>query len=95
MGKLSGKVALVTGVTSGIGRATFELFAREGAQVVGCGRRVELGRSAAEALQREGLAARFIPADVSQREDVRRLIAETLDSFSGLDVVVNNAAVGV
>ena len=93
-GRLTGKVALVTGMAAGIGRATFELLAAEGARVLGCDVRDD-GERAASELRARGLEAAFMVADVSRRSDVERLVAETVQRFGGLDVVVNNAAVGV
>ncbi|MDA8218358.1 MAG: SDR family NAD(P)-dependent oxidoreductase [Dehalococcoidales bacterium] len=95
MKRLSGKIALVTGTTSGIGHAILELFAREGALVMGAGRRRELGEAAAGRLAASGAQARFACADVSRRDDVQRLVEQTVQAYGGLDIVVNNAAVGV
>lgn len=95
MGKFSGQVALVTGVTSGIGRATFELFAREGAQVVGAGRRTVLGEDVTTAARATGADVQFVEADVSQRSDVQRLVEAAASAYGGLDIIVNNAGVGV
>jgi NAD(P)-dependent dehydrogenase (short-subunit alcohol dehydrogenase family) len=95
MGRLAGKIALVTGVTSGIGKATLELFAREGARVVGAARRRELGEEVAAAVRAAGGDAVFVAADVSRRDDVQRLVARAAEAYGGLDVVVNNAATAV
>ena len=93
-GRLDGKVALITGMAAGIGRATYEALAEAGAGVMGCDVRAE-GEEVAAALRARGLETTFSVADVSRREDVERLVAEAVERFGGLDVVVNNAAVGV
>ena len=93
--QLAGKTALVTGATSGIGRAIWDLFAREGARVVGAGRRTELGKQAEQGLRAAGLDVCFATADVSRRDDAARLVSAAVETYGGLDVVVNNAAVGV
>ena len=95
MSRLEGKVALVTGVAAGIGRAILEVFAAEGARVMGADVRQAEGEAAAPAVRERGQEAAFLAADVSQRADVDRLVAETVARFGGLDVVVNNAGVGV
>jgi len=93
-GRLVGKVALVTGMAAGIGRATFEALAAEGARVMGCDVRQE-GAAVAAKLIESGHEAAFRAADVSRRVDVEGVVDETVQRFGGLDVVVNNAAVGV
>jgi NAD(P)-dependent dehydrogenase (short-subunit alcohol dehydrogenase family) len=91
-GRVAGKVAIVTGATSGIGRATAVLLAREGASVVAAGRREELGAELVEQLTTEGLSVHFIRTDVSKREDVERLVSGAVERFGRLDIVVNDAA---
>ena len=89
MGMLTGKVAVVTGATSGIGRRTVERFVEEGAQVLFCGRRAELGASLEKALGLE--RCRFMKADVTQEADVARLIARCLETWGRIDCLFNNA----
>jgi NAD(P)-dependent dehydrogenase (short-subunit alcohol dehydrogenase family) len=91
-GRIASKVAIVTGATSGIGRATAVLLAREGASVVAAGRREELGAELVAQLTAEGLSAHFIRTDVSKREDVGRLVSGAVAHFGRLDIVVNDAA---
>jgi NAD(P)-dependent dehydrogenase (short-subunit alcohol dehydrogenase family) len=87
--RLSGKVAIVTGGTQGIGAATVRRFAAEGAVVVFGGRQAALG----EALAAEVSGACFVQGDVTQREDLQRLV-DTAQAAGGVDVLVNNAGVG-
>lgn len=92
-GRLAGRVAIVTGATSGIGRATALVLASEGARVVIAGRRRQLGAALAEELRSANREALFVQTDVSKRADVVRLIERSIDAFGQLDVVVNNAGV--
>src|SRR5829696_4577988 len=92
MTSLKDKVVLVTGGTSGIGRAAVSAFARAGATVVLAGRRKELGQSVVQELQGEGIRAKFLQADVSSPADVERLISSTVDAYGRLDAAFNNAA---
>jgi NAD(P)-dependent dehydrogenase (short-subunit alcohol dehydrogenase family) len=92
MTKLAGKRALVTGGTTGLGLAVAERFMAEGAQVVITGRDPELGSRAEQAL---GPGARFIAADAADPEAVAGSVAAAADYLGGLDVLVNNAGVGV
>ena len=92
-GRLGGKVALVTGGTSGIGEATARLFAREGAKVSITGRRIELGQRVAAEIRSGGGEAIFIAADVARAEDCRRSIDETLAAYGRIDILFNNAGI--
>ncbi|MBC7237502.1 MAG: glucose 1-dehydrogenase [Chloroflexi bacterium] len=89
--RLAGKVALITGSTSGIGRATAELFAREGAKVVVNGRREELGWRVVEGIRAAGGEATFYRADVTVSEELRGLVQHAVDTYGRLDVLMNNA----
>jgi len=85
---LSGKVAVITGGTSGIGAAIAATFANEGATVVLAGRRTVEGRATAERL---GLAATFVRVDVAVEDEVAQLVADTVARFGAIDILVNNA----
>ena len=91
--RLQGKVALITGGTSGIGEATARLFAREGARVVITGRRIKLGEAVVAQITQAGGEAIFIAADVTRAEDCRRTIDETIAAFGRIDVIFNNAGI--
>jgi NAD(P)-dependent dehydrogenase (short-subunit alcohol dehydrogenase family)/DNA-binding MarR family transcriptional regulator len=91
-GRLSGKVCLVTGGGSGIGRAAALRFALEGAAaVVVAGRRIEEGEAVAAELRAAGSEGVFVPADVTLDADVARLVAVVIRQFGRLDVAFNNA----
>jgi NAD(P)-dependent dehydrogenase (short-subunit alcohol dehydrogenase family) len=92
-GRLDGKVALITGGTSGIGEATAKLFAREGAKVVITGRRRELGEAVVAQVRRTGGEAIYITADITMAEDCRRSIAEMLAAYGRIDILFNNAGI--
>jgi 3alpha(or 20beta)-hydroxysteroid dehydrogenase len=93
VGRLDGKVALISGAARGIGAATAELFAREGARLVLGDRRDELGRELAAQIERSGGSARYVALDVTAEPDWSRAVAAALDSFGALDVLVNAAAI--
>ena len=93
MGKLSEKVAIITGGTSGIGKATALLFAKEGAEVVITGRRAEFGQSVVEEIQQKGGRGIFIHADHTQADDCTRVVERTLIEFKRLDILFNNAGI--
>ena len=91
MDRLRGKVAIVTGATSGIGRACARRFVEEGACVVIAGRRRDIGHAVAESL---GPKAAFAAADVTREEDIKALVASTLARFDRIDCVISNAGAG-
>ena len=91
--RLKNKVAIITGGTSGMGKATAILFAKEGAKVVICGRRSDLGEQIAKGIRNENGNAVFIKADVSKEKDVKELIKYSLSEFSKIDVLFNNAGI--
>jgi NAD(P)-dependent dehydrogenase (short-subunit alcohol dehydrogenase family) len=95
MSCLKDKVAIVTGGGAGIGRATCELFAEEGAAVVIAERNPETGQEAARSVGRSGGRAHFVHTDTADEESVRRMAAEAARTFHRIDILVNNAAVFV
>lgn len=95
MATFSGKVALVTGGTSGIGKATALAFAKAGAKVVLSGRREKEGLAVVEEIKKTGGTAHFVPADVAKEADVKRLVDEAVAKFGRLDVAFNNAGVEI
>lgn len=89
--RLEGLVALVTGGSSGIGRAVTERLAREGARVAFCGRRTSVGNQTEAEFRTQGLDVLFVEADVSDEEQMRFLVARTLEWGGKLDIGVNAA----
>ena len=94
MGLLEGKVAIVTGGGSGIGRAVCVAFVQEGARVVFCGRREEAGRETLAIIRAAGGDAHFVQADISKSADVQRLVRATVERHGRLDAAFNNAGIG-
>lgn len=95
MNRLNGKVAIVTGGGQGIGRATCELFAEEGAAVVIADRNAETGQAAAEAINRKGGKALCVPTEVTDEESIRRMVSQAMAKLGRVNILVNNAAVFV
>lgn len=91
MGQLDGKVAIVTGGGSGIGKGIAKAFANEGCSVVIAARNVERLEAAATELSSNGATVIAIPTDITSEEQVIRLFAKTMDQFGKLNVLVNNS----
>ncbi len=91
--RFDGKVALVTGATSGIGRATSLALAREGAQVALAGRRREALADLAARIESDGGTAHPVPVDVLREEDRQRAVVDTAQNLGGLDVLVQAAGI--
>src|SRR5512134_1491721 len=93
MGKLTGKIAIITGATSGIGKATALLFAEEGADLVITGRRAELGQRLENEIREQGARCLFVEADHSQADSCSRVVERTLAEFGRVDILFNNAGI--
>ncbi|KAI5634121.1 enoyl-(Acyl carrier protein) reductase domain-containing protein [Phthorimaea operculella] len=94
MSLLKNKVALVTGASSGIGAAIAEKFAEEGAKVAMVGRNQTKLANIAQQVEKKGAKPLVIVGDVTNEDDCRRMLAETLKHFGKLDILVNNAGIG-
>lgn len=94
MGRVAGKVALVTGGALGLGKAAAEMLAREGAKVVVTDINVEEGRKVAQGIQSNGGQALFVEHDAGSEEHWQAAIKAALDAFGRLDILVNNAGIG-
>ena len=93
MGKLTGNVAIITGATSGIGKATALLFAEEEADVVITGRRAELGQRLESEIRERGRRCVFVEADHCQPGHCSRVVERTLAEFGRIDILFNNAGI--
>src|SRR5947209_6446228 len=93
MASMQGKVALITGGSSGIGRAAAVAFAREGARVVVASRREAEGNETIGLVKAAGSEGLFVRADVAQDTDVKALVTKTVRAFGRLDYAFNNAGV--
>ncbi|NHO33776.1 glucose 1-dehydrogenase [Acetobacter fallax] len=93
MGRVSGKTALVTGAALGIGKATAQLLAREGARVVVSDMKVAEGQATVAEIKAAGGEAIFTELNVTREEDWQRVIAEVLQVYGQLDITVNNAGI--
>lgn len=88
------KVVLITGATSGIGRAAALAFAMEGAKVAFNGRRANLGRQVEQEIRKSGGEAMYVQSDVRVEKDIIRFIDAAVERYSGLDIAFNNAGIG-
>lgn len=93
--RFTNRVAVVTGGASGIGRATAELFAAEGASVVIGDWTAEAGEATAAGVRERGGRAHFVHVDISKRTDAARLADEAVETFGGIDILVNAAGIGL
>src|SRR5947199_7379087 len=93
MNEFQGKVAIVTGGTSGIGRAAAVAYAREGARVVVAGRRAAEGEETVRLLRAQGGEGFFVATDVSKAAQVKELVDRTMQKFGRLDFAFNNAGI--
>jgi len=93
--RLKGKVTIITGAASGIGRETAVLFAKEGAKVVAADVDDEAGRQTVDIIKRNGGEATFVHTDVSKSLDVQRMVRAAVDNYGRLDVLFNNAGINI
>ena len=94
--RLEGKVAIITGSSSGLGRATAVLFAKEGAKVVvNANKNISGGEETVQLIREAGGEAVFVQASVAKSADCKRLVKTSIDSYGRLDVLVNNAGIEI
>jgi len=92
-GRLTGKIAIITGATSGIGKATAILFASEGASVLLTGRRTALGEALASELRAIGARCVYIEADHTRQRDCEHAVEAALKEYGRIDILFNNAGI--
>jgi NAD(P)-dependent dehydrogenase (short-subunit alcohol dehydrogenase family) len=93
--RFDGKVVVITGATSGIGRAAALAFATEGGKVAFCGRRTDLGQEVEHAIKAAGGEALYVKADVLVEDEVRAFIDRAVSAYGRLDVAFNNAGITI
>jgi NAD(P)-dependent dehydrogenase (short-subunit alcohol dehydrogenase family) len=93
MGRLSNKVAIITGGASGFGRGACELWAKEGAKIVTCDVNVAEGEAVAKHIRSDGGEIIFLEGDVSKTDDARKIVNKAVEAFGGLDILYNNAGI--
>ena len=93
--RLEEKIALVTGAGSGIGEATIKRFAREGATVIGCGRRLDALEKVMAEIEAQGGEGMMLQADLGHHEEAEKLVNTIIDTYGRLDVLVHSAGVGM
>ena len=91
--RLQDRVAIVTGSTKGIGKAIGIGFANEGASVIVCGRSVDLAKSLADDLSRQGRKAVAMRLDVTKVDSINNLVDEVVNKFGRIDILVNNSGI--
>lgn len=89
--KLKDKVAIVTGSTSGMGRATAELFAKEGAKVIVTGRNEKRAQEVVDKIKSDGFEAMYVLADTSKVEDAKTIVEKAMEAYGTIDILFNNA----
>jgi len=93
--RFDGKVVLITGATSGIGRAAALQFASEGGKVSFCGRREKLGQEVANEIRSRGGEATYVRADVRKESDIRAFVEDTVQKYGQLNIAFNNAGITI
>lgn len=94
MKKLDGKIAIITGANSGIGKGLAFAFAKEGAHIVLAARRLELSKETASEIEKLGVKSLPLKVDITSESDVNDMAKHTMNEFGRIDILVNNAGVG-